>query len=634
MENSGVVPIVPGFATSTELLMSEELDPNIDDNFKILLKKLAKKDPVTKQKGLQEFAELVQKSELEIVKPLLPLWPRLYNQLSTDSDLRVREFTQQAHAALVTKAGKFIAPFVKQLAGPWIASKFDTHAIAGSLAAGAFQKSFSTDEKQKNLLLFCEAELLDFYTKNLTVHTATTLLNPKNHTSEELEAKYQRVVIGSLRAYAFYLKKVPFEEQKGGEKSVALIENAKFWSFHKSKDSGIRSAWFEVISSCLRHSPSYLASRHEPVTAIAFQSMDDNDSLVVPYVWATIVLVQACIENWHTFVSREKVFIPKLYKLLKNGGSGNAVAIYPHLLPLVSKLNEEFLGDLSEFYKNFFAAVKEGMQTIVNIKSELVAVIIGYYETLKYVFIQLSVQDDTWSLAQHLLDEHLIAVIYWGINSELTYVPKQVFSHIAALIAYWNHCSKQLNSGDFYSKLLTRFWSETFLVLKSTTESQANIEKITTAQIELVFALKNCTGTTRPKHGNVKFVSSTDEIDSPSNEALPVISSFEADLSLLIQKLCADYVDNAKSTRNVTFVLKLERLVKDFQSKATFDNLIDGKSIMEVFDLFEEWLTDEKLRSECVVELSLMLMKYVTQEEKTQILERMAKVKVKEVRNI
>uniref|UniRef100_A0A336LRQ7 E3 ubiquitin-protein ligase listerin n=1 Tax=Culicoides sonorensis TaxID=179676 RepID=A0A336LRQ7_CULSO len=631
VENSGVVPIVPGFSTSTELLMSEELDPNIDDNFKILFKKLSKKDPVTKQKGLQEFSELVQKSDLDIIKPILPLWPRLYNTLSTDSDLRVREFTQQAHAALVVKAGKFLAPFVKQLAGPWIASKFDTHAIAGSLAAGAFQKSFPTDEKQKNLLVFCESELVEFYIKNLTVHTATTLLNPKNFTSEELEAKYQRVVIGSLRALAFYLKKVPFEEQKCGQKLTELIEHSKFWSFHKSKDSGIRSAWFEVISTCLRHSPTYLSSRHEAVTVVAFLNMDDSDSLVVPYVWATIVLVQASIENWHTFVNKEKVFFPKLWKLLKSGGSGNAVTIYPHLLPLVSKLTEEFVGDLHDFYKNFFAAIKEGMQQIVNIKSEFIAVIIGYYETLKYVFIQLSNGEATNILSQNLLDDHLIAVVYWGINSDLNYVPKQLFSHLAALISYWN----QQQTNEFYTKLLERFWKEIFLVLKTTTETNntTNIDRITNAHIEFILSMKHSTSSVKVKHGNVKFITSEDEIDSPSVESKPLVSSFESDLIILVQKLCSIYVENAKSSKNVIYVQKLERLIKEFQSRNIFESLLEGKSLMEVFETFEDWLKDENLRSESEVELSLMLSKYVSNEEKTQILTEMAKIKNKEVQS-
>lgn len=178
VENAGVIPIVPGFSFTAETI-NDELDPNIDENFKLVLKKLTKKDPVTRHKGLLELVELVESADVDVVKAVLPLWPRNYTNLSTDVDHRVREGVQQAQATIATKVGKHIAPYLKVLAGPWIASLFDPHAVAASYATNSFEKSFSTVEKQKNMLLFCEVELLEYFTKNLTVHTPTTVLNPK-----------------------------------------------------------------------------------------------------------------------------------------------------------------------------------------------------------------------------------------------------------------------------------------------------------------------------------------------------------------------------------------------------------------------------------------------------------------------
>ncbi|KAL9698939.1 hypothetical protein quinque_002380 [Culex quinquefasciatus] len=42
----------------------EGIDPNLDDTFQIVLKKILKKDPTTKTKVLQEFTELIGKYEL------------------------------------------------------------------------------------------------------------------------------------------------------------------------------------------------------------------------------------------------------------------------------------------------------------------------------------------------------------------------------------------------------------------------------------------------------------------------------------------------------------------------------------------------------------------------------------------
>lgn len=50
-----------------------------------MVKKLTKKDSVTKLKALQEFAEIVPLKEDKILKCFLPYWPRLFNKLAVVS---------------------------------------------------------------------------------------------------------------------------------------------------------------------------------------------------------------------------------------------------------------------------------------------------------------------------------------------------------------------------------------------------------------------------------------------------------------------------------------------------------------------------------------------------------------------
>uniref|UniRef100_A0A1B0GPL2 E3 ubiquitin-protein ligase listerin n=1 Tax=Phlebotomus papatasi TaxID=29031 RepID=A0A1B0GPL2_PHLPP len=98
VENCGFVPVVPGFVTSEAI--SDEIDANVDANYQLILRKMSKKDPITKQKALQEFAELVVVSDVDLLKTILPFWPRLYINLAMDVEHRVREGAQQAHGAL------------------------------------------------------------------------------------------------------------------------------------------------------------------------------------------------------------------------------------------------------------------------------------------------------------------------------------------------------------------------------------------------------------------------------------------------------------------------------------------------------------------------------------------------------
>ncbi|KAL1395928.1 hypothetical protein pipiens_001260 [Culex pipiens pipiens] len=53
------------------------------------------------------------KYELDVVKAVLTFWPRLYGNLSTDEEHRVRETAQQAQVAVIAKAGKNTAPYLK-----------------------------------------------------------------------------------------------------------------------------------------------------------------------------------------------------------------------------------------------------------------------------------------------------------------------------------------------------------------------------------------------------------------------------------------------------------------------------------------------------------------------------------------
>lgn len=90
---------------------------------------------------MQEFTELVKSSQPEAVKAVLAFWPRLYTLLAVDVEHRVREATHNAHRAVVLKVKRNLAPYLKQLAGPWFTSQYDTYPPAASAATLSFEVS-------------------------------------------------------------------------------------------------------------------------------------------------------------------------------------------------------------------------------------------------------------------------------------------------------------------------------------------------------------------------------------------------------------------------------------------------------------------------------------------------------------
>lgn len=92
--------------------------------------------------ALQEFTELVKVTEPEAVKAVLPFWPRIYSCLVVDVEHRVREATHFAHHAVVTKVKRNLAPHLKQIAGPWFTSQYDTYPPAATAAIASFEVNF------------------------------------------------------------------------------------------------------------------------------------------------------------------------------------------------------------------------------------------------------------------------------------------------------------------------------------------------------------------------------------------------------------------------------------------------------------------------------------------------------------
>lgn len=120
----------------------------------------------------------------------------------------------------------------------------------------------------------------------------------RSNTPEECEAKYQRVLICSLKGYALYLLKISPEHLKeASNKNAALLENGKFWSYHKHKNPGIRAAWFEAQSAILQ-STLDLSKFEKQMATAALQALDESESVAQPHVWTAILLVTQKIPNW------------------------------------------------------------------------------------------------------------------------------------------------------------------------------------------------------------------------------------------------------------------------------------------------------------------------------------------------
>ena len=283
-----------GFGTSTEsgfvpLLQGADVDDGVPGDFRLALRKMHKKDVTTKVKALQEFIELAENSDGETtMASVLPYWPSVYNKLATDTDRRVRELAHTALNLVIKGVGRALAPHLKSLVGAWFLGQADPHAQAAAAASAAWELAFPA-AKQAGAIAFCQTEILNAVTENLTVATAHSLSDPKTTPVEEMEAKYVRTLAMSLASFTRLLATVlPPIDPKTLE---PLLDHPKFWKFAKYKSGTVRQAFFESVVQLGSSHPMCLEARGKAVVGAVLANLQETELMPARAVWAAALQV-------------------------------------------------------------------------------------------------------------------------------------------------------------------------------------------------------------------------------------------------------------------------------------------------------------------------------------------------------
>jgi hypothetical protein len=76
-------------------------------------------------------------------------------------------------------------------------------------------------------------------------------------------------------------------------------------------------------------------------------------------------------DSWK-HVNFKKAFLPQFRNILREGGRGNACALFPNLLPLISRIPYETTEESIKFHKEFFVFLREGSVIILKFDSNLI----------------------------------------------------------------------------------------------------------------------------------------------------------------------------------------------------------------------------------------------------------------------
>ncbi|MEE6468105.1 hypothetical protein FKM82_008163 [Ascaphus truei] len=546
-KESGTVPGFIGFGPSQNDLGyvpavqgAEEVDNLVDADFRMVLRKLSKRDVTTKLKAMQEFGAMCREREKETVRGVLPYWPRNYCKISLDHDRRVREATQQAFEQLILKVKKHLAPHLKSLMGFWLISQCDTYAPAASAARVAFEAAFPA-HKQPEALAFCKEEILNVLFDHLLKETPETLSDSQAIPAEERESKYFRVVTCSMLALKRLLCMLPSSENSSLQERLAhLLSQSKFWKYSKHTTPTIRSAFFELISAVCQHFPALLNSEASRLCPAVLLSIDDSDAVVCPALWEAVLYTITTIEDCWDHVNAKKGVLPKLWAILREGGRGLATVIFPNLLPFISKVPHQLADAEMDFYSSFFDSLSQGLSSERAMASptECSAIISAYMECLRFAMQEnVGEEEKHREIRQMLITDQLIPLIDSSLqDTKLQNSP--LFCQVEETLRSWEKKAESSGGEDDFSgihrTILSGFWESLAQVCVARVDVIDAEERCLAGVSGLLQVLKNPQNSVKvgkKKKAKIRFADDDEEEPGlPPSEAVPEVQ-FETDVT-------------------------------------------------------------------------------------------------------
>ncbi|KAJ3416845.1 hypothetical protein HDV05_008430 [Chytridiales sp. JEL 0842] len=345
----------PASVSGSQPLFGAAVDDysSFSGELKVILKRLSKRDSVTKIKALEDLKTHVSNLDTESLNSFVVVWPKLFNKLAVDPDRRVREVTLQCHLIIVTAVKKGLAPILKEIIGTWLCCQFDTSKEAAKSAVESLNVAFPN--KISNVLAFCQKEVLSYVSDNILVHKPETLSDARFTSEEDMISKYVQIVSSSFNILAMMFDQLSTSElEKCKEDYDILLNETTFWESTSSPHSNIRRSMYKFIKG--------LSSLSSPSPLEGYQSLlikhflgkcfTDKEASVHGDMWdAILLLTKAFPQMWiraQASESKKGNPIKGLLSFLKNGCYGSGTASYPALVVLMASLPEEVLANESD----------------------------------------------------------------------------------------------------------------------------------------------------------------------------------------------------------------------------------------------------------------------------------------------
>eukprot|EP00002_Diphylleia_rotans_P013568 TRINITY_DN2650_c0_g1_i2.p1 TRINITY_DN2650_c0_g1~~TRINITY_DN2650_c0_g1_i2.p1 ORF type:complete len:1492 (-),score=284.34 TRINITY_DN2650_c0_g1_i2:662-5137(-) len=338
----GWSPSAIGFGTfvGTSSVASAD-NPDLPPDLQVIVRKLLKKDSVTKLKAFSDLNKAFVDQVLPNIESFLTSWVVLYPKLSQDISRQVRETTGQFFALLLKNINKkMLAPHLKALVSSWLCSICDPSKETRLVSLQAFQETFQP-AKRGEAILFCRNEIA-----NNLLEVLSTAPKRKDADPED-EENQERILSSTFSSLSFILETLSEDELSKMIPSLeSLFDSASFWGIPKSPFSTFRKAFYDLLASLCQKAPEYAKDKMKELTTASLASLHDPNPVNLPSAYSAFVALFTTFPDCWKGIDISKRVLPPITQQLAAAFGGVSYSAYSILLPLMSSFPKQ---NLSEF---------------------------------------------------------------------------------------------------------------------------------------------------------------------------------------------------------------------------------------------------------------------------------------------
>ncbi|CEG42089.1 e3 ubiquitin-protein ligase partial [Plasmopara halstedii] len=408
--------------------MVQSIYDGSDHEIALMLKMLAKKGIVTKNKALQIFlTEVLPSRQPAEIRPMLGHFMQLYTfEMRDQNDRKVRQLLNEVLAALADKMRpRAFIPHLQRLLPYWYLAMHDINADVAGVAKKAFEKLFPETEMLKNALEDYLPAMLEEY-QSFFARTPETFEGIPLQ-SDEKEERYERCVSAAVLSINAVIKFFGdqdmmdmLNDKRFSCSVVTVVSSDKFTRLANvsSKHPNftldiVRRAMYVVFTTLCTSGKSIIAAREEMYGKVILGSLGDKCPANHAAMWNAVLTFLHNFPNvWHSsssfsnFVSN--AVFPRLFAQIRHGFYGSGQSSFPTLLPFLSTVPFSVAVDFAFGRSALYSGVLEQCWKFIDSKNsrfgELPA-ISAFFECVTGIFsIFLTGLSEDWQ--SKLADEH------------------------------------------------------------------------------------------------------------------------------------------------------------------------------------------------------------------------------------